>query len=161
MNLWIGVVTKCRITKRRTHKMSNHIMSNHKMSKNKMSNSQNVELTKCRIHIMSNAQHVEFTKCRILIKCRIFSKWRIFVSQHMWFDIYKMSNFCLKSNICNFATIFLCICLVKLIEYQGKSNGRIFICVSLSIKVMMHICNCWMFNKYIIYIYHIYLFYYT
>ena len=132
----------------------------HKMSKN-------VECTKCRMHKMSNfhkmskAQNVEFTKCRILIKCRIFSKWRIFVSQHMWFDIYKMSNFCLKSNICNFATIFLCICLVKLIEYQGKSNGRIFICVSLSIKVMMHICNCWMFNKYIIYIYHIYLFYYT
>ena len=60
-----GVVTKCRITKRRTHKMSNHIMLNHKMSKNKMSNSQNVELTKCRIHIMSNAQNVEFTKCRI------------------------------------------------------------------------------------------------
>ena len=38
-----------------------------------MSNSQNVELTKCRIHIMSNAQNVECTKCRIFTECRKMS----------------------------------------------------------------------------------------
>ena len=137
------------------------------MSNHKMSNSHNVELTKCRIHIMSNAQNVEFTKCRIFIKCWISTKWQSFVSQHYVIrnlqnvEFLSYANEKPPSNIYNFATIFLCICLVKSIEYQGKSKGRIFICVSLSIKVMMHICNCWMFNKSIIYIHHIYLFYYT
>ena len=65
------------------------------MSNHKMSNSHNVELTKCRIHIMSNAQNVEFTKCRIFVKCWIFTNYdKVLWVNIMWFDIYKMSNFC-------------------------------------------------------------------
>ena len=93
-----------------------------------MSNSHNVERTKCRIHKMSNFHKV----------LNFHKLWQSFVSQHYVIRHLQNVKFLSyvdenpPSNVYNFATIFLCICL-KSIEYQGKSKGRIFIYVSLSL----------------------------
>ena len=114
----------------------------------KMSNSHNVELTKCRIHIMLNAQNVEFTKCRIFIKCWIFTNYdKVLWVNIMWFDIYKMSNFCLMSMKTHpqMFTILLRFSYVYVWNRSNiKANQKVgFSSMSLSLFIkIMHTYNC-------------------